>query len=259
MARTLDPFAVCFCDMPLPVQSPEHAPQSALPPTAPPSLHALRRRPHPVSQGHHGFVRALRQYYEARPTPHLFPNSVPIRFLSRSGIAQATADQMRPPRFQRRPCERDRVCDPGGATIPRITVPHMLPSVFATASASATLLMSWLNRRPHSPAVYASPQPSPTRTQHSLPGGLPLTQTGLPPARHRQPPGAPRRREAGQGAVKRPKACKDALEGARPQTSLFILFAPSRLRVSQDDLPRLSFGGLKLQACTRAASGRVAR
>ena len=97
-ARSLDPFAAHFCDTPYPALSPGHSPQSALPPTAPPSLHALRRRPHPVSKGHHGFVRALHRYYEARPTPHLFPDSVPFRFPPGSGIAEATADQMRSPK-----------------------------------------------------------------------------------------------------------------------------------------------------------------
>jgi hypothetical protein len=42
-----------FYDMWYPVLSPEHAPQSALPSTAPPSLNALRRRPQPVSEAIH--------------------------------------------------------------------------------------------------------------------------------------------------------------------------------------------------------------
>ena len=47
----------------------------------------------------------------------------------------------------------------------------MSPSTFVTASASAILCMSWLNRRPHTVAVYASQRSSPSATQHSLTGG----------------------------------------------------------------------------------------
>ena len=74
-------------------------------------------------------------------------------------------------RFRRVPFRRDVVFDPGGATAPRITVPHMLPSTLMTGSASATLSISRLNLTPQRIAVYASQLPSPTTTQHSLPGG----------------------------------------------------------------------------------------
>src|SRR5215813_15654411 len=50
-----------------------------------------------------------------------------------------------------------------------------VPSV----SASATLLLSWLNPPPHPITVYASHPPLLTTTQHSLPGGA------LPPYRGR--------------------------------------------------------------------------
>src|SRR5215208_7814579 len=74
-------------------------------------------------------------------------------------------------RFRRIPFRRDVAFDPGGATAPRITVPHMLPSTIMTGSASATLSISRLNPTPQRIAVYASQLPSPTTTQHSLPGG----------------------------------------------------------------------------------------
>ena len=74
-------------------------------------------------------------------------------------------------RFRRIPFRRDVAFDPGGATAPRITVPHMLPSTIMTGSASATLSISRLIPTPQRIAVYASQLPSPTTTQHSLPGG----------------------------------------------------------------------------------------
>jgi len=87
------------------------------------------------------------------------------------GRASVRSDT-RPPRFRRVPFVRDEVFDPDRATAPRMTVPHLLPSAGWTASASVTLSISWLNRSPHTIAVYASWPPSPTElTQHSLPGG----------------------------------------------------------------------------------------
>ncbi len=59
----------------------------------------------------------------------------------------------------------------------------MLPSTFLTVSASASIWLSRLNSTPHTIAVYASQPPSPTTTQHSLPGA----RYGLPePVFHRQ-------------------------------------------------------------------------
>jgi hypothetical protein len=94
-----------------------------------------------------------------------------LDFLSRPGIAQATAGQTRSPRFRRGPSARDVASDPGRATVPRITAPHMLPSAVATASAPAISRISWLNPTPQTITVYASPWSSPSTTQHSLPGG----------------------------------------------------------------------------------------
>src|ERR1700731_2884085 len=86
---------------------------------------------------------------------------------------------MRPLRFRRVPFGRDVAFDPGGATASRIAMPHMLPSTVPNVSASAKLLLSWLNPPPHPITVYASHPPSPTTAQHSLPGGA------LPPYRGR--------------------------------------------------------------------------
>src|SRR5689334_2702874 len=60
-----------------------------------------------------------------------------------------------------------------------IAMPHMLLSTVPSVSASAKLLLSWLNPAPHPITVYASHPPSPTTAQHSLPGGA------LPPYRDR--------------------------------------------------------------------------
>src|SRR6476660_2529847 len=86
---------------------------------------------------------------------------------------------MRPLRVRRAPFGRDVAFDPGGATASRIAMPRMLPSTVPSVSASARLLLSWLNPPPHPITVYASHPPSPTTAQHSLPGGA------LPPYRGR--------------------------------------------------------------------------
>jgi hypothetical protein len=103
-------------------------------------------------------------------------SDLPIRlrllaFPNRPGTALAAAGSRRSPRFRRDPFVRDVASDPGRATVPRITAPHMLPSAIATASAPATSRFSWLNPTPHTIAVYASPWSSPSTAQHSLPGG----------------------------------------------------------------------------------------
>jgi hypothetical protein len=93
-----------------------------------------------------------------------------LDFLSRPGIASATAGGVRSPRFRRDPFIRDVAFDPGRATVPRITAPHMLPSTVRKVSAPATSKLSWLIPTPQMITVYASPWSSPSTTQHSLPG-----------------------------------------------------------------------------------------
>ena len=83
---------------------------------------------------------------------------------------EAARPDRRPPRFRRRLFARDRVFDLGRATASRIAAPHMSPSTLLTASAPTILWLSRLNSPPHAIAVYASQPPSPTTTQHSLPG-----------------------------------------------------------------------------------------
>jgi len=86
-------------------------------------------------------------------------------------VADATRPDRRSPRFRRVPFIRDVALDPGRATAPRLTAPHVLPSTDENVSAPAILSLSWLTPTPHIIAVYASPRSSPSAPQHSLPGG----------------------------------------------------------------------------------------
>src|ERR1019366_3258311 len=94
---------------------------------------------------------------------------------------------MRPPRFRRVPFRRDVVSDSGGASTPRITASHMLPSTLMTVSASANLWLSKLNTHPirllctlHGPRRRC---PRNTRYRAASYG---LTRAGLSPAGTRQ-------------------------------------------------------------------------
>src|ERR1700674_5049129 len=131
---------------------------AAVPPPSPP----------PISVG---FVRCFNSTTQPSASSSVPRQLRLLDFLSRPKIAQATAGQTRSPRFQRDPFIRDVASDPGRATVPRITAPHMLPSAVATASAPATSRISWLNPTPQMITVYAWPGSSPSPTQHSLPGG----------------------------------------------------------------------------------------
>jgi hypothetical protein len=131
---------------------------AAFPPPSPP----------PISVG---FVRCFNGTTQPSDSSSVPRQLRLLDFLSRPGIAKATAGQTRSPRFRRDPFVRDVASDPGRATVPRITAPHMLPSAVATASAPATSRISWLNPTPQTITVYASPWSSPSTTQHSLPGG----------------------------------------------------------------------------------------
>ena len=121
--------------------------------------------------------------------------------------------------------------DPGGATASRIAMPHMLPSTVPSVSASAKLLLSWLNPPPHPITVYASHPPSPTTAQHSLPGGAlppyrgrsftgriasaspdapePEVRIHFPPAASLRTFGSPRRRRAHHAGPSRLSGLKD--------------------------------------------------
>jgi hypothetical protein len=136
-----------------------------VPSDRPPSLHTLRNR------FEVGFVRGFIGTVQPSDSSRLPRQLRLLDFLSRPGIALATAGGVRSPRFRRDPFVRDVASDPGRASAPRIAAPHMLPSAVATASAPAISSLSWLNPTPHTITVYASPWSSPSTTQHSLPSG----------------------------------------------------------------------------------------
>ena len=112
LLRVADPQASGGYRMLGPVLRPEHRPSSAIPPTEPPSLHALRRR---SSRPCSGASPVLRGPSDSSPVPR---QRRLLAFLPRPGIAVATAGQTRSPRFRCDPFVRDVAFDPGRATAP---------------------------------------------------------------------------------------------------------------------------------------------
>ena len=139
-----------------------------------------------------GWRPALRESEVARQTPigssHGRALSASAPRLPDTGRRRFGLGQdVRSRRFRHVPFRRDVAFDPGGATAPRITVPHILPSTLMTGSASATLSISRLNLAPQQIAMYALQSSSPITMQHSLPGGrYGLTRAGLLSAGTRQ-------------------------------------------------------------------------
>ena len=167
-------------DMPVPALGPGHASLLAFPSTG--------RLPSTISAADPGRrCSRLHRYYAAvrllRPSERLRSSSFPTR----PGIAMAVAGGRRSPRFRRVPFRRDVVFDPGGATAPRIAVPHMLPSTFPTASASATSGISGLNTHPAGSlcTLRSRRRRRPRNTRYRA-TRYRLTRAGLPPAGTRQ-------------------------------------------------------------------------
>ena len=159
-----DPQACCFSVMLSPALSPEHVLQLAFPSTG--------RLPSVISAADFSrLCSMLHRYYAAVRLLVCSSTASSPRLPVAARDRQATAGQTRSPRFRRDPSIRDVASDPGRATVPRITAPHMLPSAVATASAPAISRISWLNPTPQMITVYASPWSSPSTTQHSLLGG----------------------------------------------------------------------------------------
>jgi hypothetical protein len=174
---------------------------AAFPPTSPPPIAV-------------GFVRCFNGTTQPSDSSSVPRQLRLLDFLSRPGIAQATAGQTRSPRFRRDPSVRDVASDPGRATVPRITAPHMLPSAVATASAPAISRfrgsiphpkrsLCTLRRGRHLPRrntryrAGATPFPDRTFTGWTAPAspGAPLLlhRAGLSPTTPCRYPGAPRR------------------------------------------------------------------
>jgi hypothetical protein len=152
-----------------------------LPSDRPPSLHHLRRR-----SGSALFEAS--SVLRSRPTPPAFlSGSARSSFPPRPGTATAVAGGRRSPRFRRVPFRRDVVFDPGGATAPRLAAPHMLPSTFPTASASATSGISGLNTHPAGSlcTLRSRRRRRPRNTRYRA-TRYRLTRAGLPPAGTRQ-------------------------------------------------------------------------
>src|SRR4051794_302547 len=126
-----DPQVRRFSDMLSPALSPEHALLLAFPSTG--------RLPSAISAADfRRLCSMLQRYYAAvRLLVCSAPASSP-RLPVAARTAAASSGQTRSPRFQRDPFVRDVASDPGRATVPRMTAPHILPSAVATASAAAT-------------------------------------------------------------------------------------------------------------------------
>src|SRR5258708_16740482 len=122
----------------------------------PPSLHSLRRR-FVV-----GFVRGDLKSTRLNSSHQITSHPVFFFYKSWPGIAVATAGGVRSPKFRRDPFIRDVASDPGRATVPRITAPHMLPSAVATPSAPPPSSIPRLNPPPQLIPLHPSPSPSPS-------------------------------------------------------------------------------------------------
>src|SRR6266851_7162740 len=200
-----------------------------------------------------------------------------LDFLSRPGIAQATAGQTRSPRFRRDPSVRDVASDPGRATVPRITAPHMLPSAVATASAPAISRfrgsiphpkrsLCTLRRGRHLPRrntryrAGATPFPDRTFTRWTAPAspGAPLLlhRKGLAPSTPCRSPGALR-----NPTPLRPFASLDLDDGPCPTAVVRLNLARCQKRSFIHRLFRLtpSRSWCPLRAPWRCQPGPAAR
>ena len=187
---TPGPQARRFGDMPCPAQGPEHASQLAYPTTG-------RLSSTPSAADVVGLVRGFigtTQPSDSSCLPGWLRSAelpTPIRDRRsdppRSETAAATSGGRRSPRFRRVPFRRDVVSDPGRATAPRIAAPHILPSTFPTASASATSGISGLNTYPTGLlcTLRSRRHRRPRNTRYRATRYRP-TRAGLPPAGTRQ-------------------------------------------------------------------------
>jgi hypothetical protein len=120
----------------------------------------------------------LHRYYAAVRLLAFSTAASPLRLPVAARPRHGGLGEMRSPRFRRVAFMRNGVSDRGRVVAPRKAVRNMLPSAFATASASAGLSLSGLNIPLHLIAVYSSWPSSPPPTQHSLQDGSLLPYPG---------------------------------------------------------------------------------
>ncbi len=124
------PWALAVGDMPGPALCPGHALALTLPSTG--------RLPSTLSAPDlsAGIVRGFAGTMQPSDSSDLAIRLRLLAFPNRPGTARAVAGGRRSPRFRHDPWRLELVSDPGGATVPRRTVPHMLPAAVCSASAS---------------------------------------------------------------------------------------------------------------------------
>ena len=148
---------------------------AAFPPPSPPPI---QDRPCSRLPRYYAAVRLLRPACAASPDRASRPGPRPPK---------RTWATRRSPRFRRVPFQRDVVFDSGRATAPRLAVPHMLPSAFPTASASATSGFSELNTHPTGLlCTLRHRRRRRSRNTRYRATRYRLTRAGLPPAGPRQ-------------------------------------------------------------------------
>ena len=115
-----------------PALRPDSGPLTRNPFESAPSLHASR------------CLRRFHRYYEPIRLPASARRCAPVFPCATPPTVTTPSDPAGSPGFRCRPFVHDAVLDPGGATPPRMTAAHMLPSCTGTHSASASFNLSGL-------------------------------------------------------------------------------------------------------------------
>src|SRR5689334_5652953 len=175
------PYAVQRLGHARPALSPVHALLFRVPLGPRPWLPQLRRRSPDFVRWFHSYYAAVRLLLSVHHRLRL------LTFPMRTGALDAARPGKRSPRFRRVPFIRDVAQDPGRATEPRLSAPHVLPSTDENVSAPATLIIFVAhshtpnNRCVRFAAVVTSHDATLTTRR-----ALPLTRAGLAPAGTRQ-------------------------------------------------------------------------
>src|SRR5690349_11390938 len=166
--------------MPGPALGPGHASPPAFPSTG--RLPSTLSAPDPSAGVVRGFLGTM------QPSD---PSDLPARlrllaFPNRPATALAAAGGRRSPRFQRDPWRLELVSDSGGAAVPRMTVPHVLPAAVRSASASTAWIFRSSIQSSSSRCVRFATAVAGGPATRATGRALPLTRTGLSPAGSRQ-------------------------------------------------------------------------